>query len=701
MRTFPPNPCRRIRSAIGSFGSVRATAGSQDGFLLIEVLISALLLGLVAAATVTGLQAVDDNTTNQRMHNEAVLLASQSQEQLRSSPVSALERLLNSPHVYTTTITGNGTITKYTITQEVHEFNTKEENTTCSVVEHGSYTAPNFRVSSTVSWSFLKGGHPVSETSIITPPTSSSLEVDVGNAPSPTGGVAEVPVAVSYAAFETGTPIKLEGATNAQGCIFFTGIRATSATVEIGKKSGFVMPSGILKVPSSEVSIAPGLTTRDAVTYDRGGAIAANFAYNGKTEFAGKKVTGDTFVVANTEIGAAPELEIGSASGFSYELGGEEHYTAKTSGYGASGSTAKGASYERGDLFPFPSTSWTVFAGDCAANNPNVITKGAVTAGEGIVTPGSTTGVAVPESYVNLEALQGTEKSPSKTLNAETLAAKITNLSCSAANPAPATPNNAAAVSYTHTQHVTAGALENPFQPFGEFEICVQAVESLPEPAKDRIDKFVYANTGSEGAHFALYPQELTLANEKKAREEQEETSPARVKRVAEEKEQATERNEEATSKAAREAKEATLKEAAEAEASAKATREAQEAANIAKWEAEEKEKVKGKQKLTKAEREIKEKEQITKREEAVTKEKAAAAKRKGEAETLTKQAETEATAKKARQEREAKTAATKSKEEEAATKASKEEEEKAKAKEKLFGENKAQKVESGTGVKC
>jgi hypothetical protein len=613
--------------------------------------------------------------------------------------VSALEKLLNNPHVYTTTITGNGTITKYTISQEVHEFSTEEENTTCSVVGHGSYTAPNFHVSSTVTWSSLKGGHPVTETSIITPPTSSSLEVDVGNAPSPTAGVAEVPVAVTYAAFETGTPIKLEGSTDAQGCIFFTGIRATSATVEVGPKSGFVMPSGILKVPSSEVSIAPGLTTRDAVTYDRGGAIAANFAYNGKTEYAGKKVTGDTFVVTNTEMGAAPELEIGSASGFSYELGGEEHYTAKTSGYAVSGSTAKGTSYERGDLFPFPSTAWTVFAGDCAANNPNVVTKGAVTAGEGIVSPGSTTGIYVPVSYVNLAALQGTEKSSSKTADAETLPVKITNLSCSAANPAPATPNNAAAVSYIHTQHLAAGALEAPFQPFGEFEVCVQAFESLPEPSKDRIDKFVYENTGSEGAHFALYPQELMLAGEEKAREALEAKSPEREKRVAEEGVFTKRREEEATKKSGRESEEATKRKTKETEeTSAKEKRLVEEATAREKWKSEQ---TSGK--ITFAQRKKLEEEQTKTREAAEKTEKTAKENREKEEATTKKNHEAEEKVTAEKREKEEKEGPLKQKklEEETAAHETKLEEEKAKEKEKLFGEGKAQKVESGSGVKC
>lgn len=530
MLTFRRHPGGHARCVWGASALERvrgrltggARGGSQDGFLLIEVLVSALLLGLIAAATVTGLQAVDDNTSNQRFHNEAVLLAAQSQEELRSSPVSSLEKLLNNPRTYTDTVDNTG----YTIKQEAHELNGKEEATGCTVVEHGAYTAPNFRVTSTVSWHSLKGGHPVSESSIITPPTSSSLEVDVDNAPSPTAGVPEVPVVVTYDAYETGTPLKLEGTTDNQGCVFFTGIRATSAIVEVPEKSKFVTPSGALKVPSQELSIAPNVTTRDAVTYDAGGAIAATFTYKAQTEYEGKKVTGDTFVAANTEMGLSPELEVGTAGAFSYESGGEERYTAHTgtTNYNISGVTAKGGRYEHGDLFPFPS-AWTVYAGDCAANNPASVTKGAVNPGEGVVTANNTIAVAAPESLVKLEALTGTEKShESATRITEALRVKITNLSCSAASPAPPTPNNAASVSYVHEQHLASGVLEDPFQPFGKFELCLQVVEKTTEPEKDKLDKFIYENVNSEGAKPTLYPQELS-PTEAKAKREATETS--------------------------------------------------------------------------------------------------------------------------------------------------------------------------------
>jgi Tfp pilus assembly protein PilV len=696
MVTYFPPSSRRGRLAAGALRRLRTAARADEGFLLLEVMISAMLLGLVAIATLTGLQAVNAGDVNQRAHNEAVLLAAQSQEELRSDPVSALEKLVGNPHVYTEKLGGS----TYTITQEVHELSSKEENTACSVVEHGAYLAPNFRVTSIVTWNLLsKSAHPVKESSIITPPTSSSLEVDVGNAPSPTAGVGGVNVIVTYAAFETASQIRLEGTTSSSGCVLFTGIRATSANVEIGEKLGFVTPSGALAVPSAEVSIAPNLANRDEVTYNEGGAISAQFTYKGKTEFEGKKITGDTFVVSNDEMSVAPELEIGTAGTFTYETGGEEHYTASTSSYNVSALTAKGPRYEHGDLFPFPASSWTAYAGDCAANNPASVTKGEVSPSEGLVASGYTKTLTVPMSYMKLEAHKGTEKSPSASLDAEPLPVKITNTSCSAATPAPATPNNAASVSYTHTQRLSGGALEAPFQPFGKFEICVQAYESASEPSKDRIDKFIYENTAAEGARPTIYPEERPQAEEQKIREEQEAKTPERIKRVAEETTQTKEREEEATNKPKRESEESTLKKGAEEEATNKTKRESEEASNKKKWEEEEKAKF-GK-KITKAERETKEKEQAKIKAEDEAKEKTAKEKRAKEEETLKKKKEEEEAAKTTRVKEEAKTSETKTREEKEAAEKKKEEEKKATEKTSKAAKGEAQTVEWGTTAKC
>lgn len=542
-------------------------------------MVSALILGLISVATFTGLQAVNATNANQRFHNEAALLAAQSQESLRSDPIGSIEKLVSSPNVYTPKVDG----TAYTVTQSAHELNGSGLSTSCTATEHTTNTAPNFEVITSVTWHGLEGGHPLKESSIVTPPTGSSVEVDVDNAPTPTAGVSGVTAAVTYTAEESGSTVKLEGTTGTAGCVLFTGIRATSAIVEVQQKTNFVTPSGALKVTpaSSEVSIAPGLTTHYAVTYNEGGAITAKFTYNGQPEHNGKTVTGDTFVVSNTEMELSPELEVGSTLFEPFETGGEEHYTAKTSSYQPTGTTAKGSKYSRGDLFPFPSNKWSVYPGDCAANNPLTVTSKVVAPGEGIVTPGATTTISAPTSYVNLEVYKGTEKNPS-TLASAIYKVKITNLSCSTATPTLPLPDNAAAVSYVHTQNTTTGGvLEAPFQPFGKFELCLQAVTNT------RKDKISYLNNTVAGSAFKIYPEEPTTAEKTATRETEE--APAKEKRETEESTQATQKAKEESKWNTRVSEEAAINNAQSAEEAANVATETTEANERATWESDEK----------------------------------------------------------------------------------------------------------------
>src|ERR1700677_3628759 len=139
--------------AWGGIRSECVTLGSERGDTLIEVVISALLTGLIVAA----------------------VLAAQSQEQLRSDPASSLDVLESTPHSYTQTVGG----TTYTITQSAKFVNGVEGTVGCSNTksEEGKYVA----VTSSVDWHALEVAKraPVSQSSVITPPDGSGLEVDI------------------------------------------------------------------------------------------------------------------------------------------------------------------------------------------------------------------------------------------------------------------------------------------------------------------------------------------------------------------------------------------------------------------------------------------------------------------------------------------------------------------------------------------
>ena len=441
---------------------------AADGFLLIEVIISSLIVAVVVVSTLTGFDVINRSTADERNHNQAAVLAAQSQEQLRTDSVSTLDALETSPHTYTRVVGG----TTYSITQEAKAVNGSQSSTGCSVTNTTGQTAASVQITSSVTWPALGAKRPaVKESSIITPPTGSALEVDVGNAPAPTAGVAGVTAIVKYTSVLTHAPGTLEATTDSNGCLVFGGIPANSAIVEIVEKLRFVTPSGALKIAPKEFTITPNTTTHDAVTYNEGGRIAAEFTYKGATEWEGQKVKSDTFVAFNSNIPAAPEFELGS-TGFQYEAGGEEHYKALTGSYATAAFTPAGLKYLSGDLFPFPSANpWAVYAGDCTKNNAEVITAKEVKLPEAVyVEPGKTTTVKVPTSHVQLNVYSGTQLSKG-VLEATSYPVKITNTECEGAP----VPNNASAAPIIeHNQASTsAGHLENPFQPFGKATLCV------------------------------------------------------------------------------------------------------------------------------------------------------------------------------------------------------------------------------------
>ncbi len=637
----------------------RLRGGSEDGFLLIEVIISALLVGLIVIATLTGFDVVNRTSAEQRRHNEAAVLAAQSQEQLRSNPASALNALASSPHEYTRTV--NGTI--YTITQEAKHVAASGSTAGCSATQATAQTGANFQIASTVTWSLQTATKrpAVKQASIITPPVGSALEVDIGNAPTPTAGVAGVTALVKYAPNESASQVGLQGTTNASGCLIFGGLAATSATLEIEKKIGYVIPSGALQVPTKEVTIAPNITTHTAVTYNQGGSIKATFTNEGKPIAQGKEVTGDTFVAINSNIGVAPEFVVGSTR-FEYELGAEERYKSAPSTYESTATTAGPANaavatsatlYPAGDLFPFPSSTWSVYAGDCTKTS---VPSEALASSPPTVEPGKAATVQVPLSYVNLSALTGNRSGAGHegVAASEELPVKITSTECASAP----TPNNAWGTNYAHNQFLTKeGHLTAPFQPFGTSTLCVA------KEAANKIYTYTLNNTAAKGPAPKIYLAQKSAAErtaeeaaaktakEKRATEEAA-AEPAKKQREKEETEAKTAKEkrekEETEAKAAK-----TAREKAETEmTTARVAREKKEKEEREKWVKEETEK-----KITNAQRKTKETTQTNARVTKEGEEKTAKEKRASEetaaATAKTKRESEEAAAKTAKEKRE------------------------------------------------
>jgi Tfp pilus assembly protein PilV len=546
--TIGPRP--HVSDANHHPGSQVDQRDSEAGFLLIEVIISAMLVAMIVVATLSGFDVLNRTSADQRSHAEAALLAAQSQERLRSDPATALAALELAPHTYEVTVGG----TKYKIVQEARAVAANGSSTGCSVAEATAQTGANFQITSTVTWPALGKRTPVTQSSLITPPTGSALEIDVGNGAATPAGVAGVTAVAKFTPVNGGGSVTSEGTTGASGCIVLSGIPATAATVEILEKANFVTTSGALKYPTKEITIAPSITTHDLVTYNEGGRIVAEFTYKGETTWEGKPVESDTFVAFNSAIPTSPEWEVGSTA-FTYEKEGEEHYKAATpSTFSATASTATGVKYAKGDLFPFPENNWSVYAGDC--------TKDKVESAAGLVSPGGATPIKVPLSYVLLNVRAGSKAKPGA-LESTLYPVTVINAECASGG----TPANASGTKLRHEQNTSAeGHLAHPFQPFGKYELCMY------NSVTKRTDTASINNSTVAGSTVNFYPAETSSSEreiaeaatraarvtkegeEKKTREATEVANHAARKKIEEKEREAWAK----LSKAEREAKEAT-----------------------------------------------------------------------------------------------------------------------------------------------
>jgi type II secretory pathway pseudopilin PulG len=633
------SPARRPARLLGHLADVRARVGAQDGFLLIEVLISTLLVGVMVIATYNGLDSINRSTAEQRRHDEAADLAIQSQEQLRSDSATTLLALPAAGHSYTFSVGG----TQYTITQKASYGNGGTE-TGCNASEKGSTGKGTYiLISSTVTWPHSKS-IPVTESSIITPPTGSALKVTVTNGGSmPTAGV---PITVTYTPVEGESATTIEATTGSSGCALFAGIPATSATVEAKETQGIVTRWGSLYLPPTTVTLAPNVLTPLPLTLAPGGRIEPKFLWNGASSYthAGngglssvtEEVKGDTFVAFNLYMKEAPYFETGSNQTPFTMSGNLFEILPDTAGgaYAAAKSTTptEPIKYPQGNLFPFPSSedTWTVYAGDCTSNNPKPVTEAAKTT---VVTPpftevvangSSSPAVSVPMTYVLLNLYQKNQAEFKKNESvawkwletAKSYPVTITNTKCAGVKP-----NDETALKTQHTQLTTTGSvwgghLEAPFQPFGEYGLCLYAA------GKTYTVKPYTNASATTPVTRNIYLEEVSNKEKQAAREASEAAT------------QTAREASEAPGRKKREEEEAAEAKTKATEESAKATRLSTEATEKANWEYTISHN--GKPTATKnSEKAAEEAKQATKRAAAVATEKLAEEKRKSE-ETIT-----------------------------------------------------------------
>jgi Tfp pilus assembly protein PilV len=397
----------------------------EAGFALIEVLVSALMLAIVAAGVFTAFDATTRATARERYRARANALAEQDLERTRSLRIGDLATLNQ-----TRTVSLDGTT--YTIVSR-SQFLT--ETATTSTCASGTGSRDYLQVSSTVTWPNMAPDPAVTAATIVSPPSGSlvpnagSLLVSVADSRS--NGISGVTLTGSGAGSFTGT-------TGMTGCVLWRNLPAgTYSMTASGAASGMVDLNGSAPTPQTVSVVDQGTNTVNLV-YDRPGSIN-NVTFQTRAYGTNALVASstDSLIVFNSGMPVAKR-------------------------YGTPGNPV--ASYTASSLFPFTSP-YSVYAGLCDQNNPG---SGAALANV-TVPPG---GGQAPAGPIQLPALQLTVHDgtgllspllPGNAVQGATV--RVEDRSC------PNLPTTGFKRTFATN---SSGQLANPGLPYSLYQVCAQ-----------------------------------------------------------------------------------------------------------------------------------------------------------------------------------------------------------------------------------
>ncbi len=422
-----------IESPAKALRSVR----SERGFSLIEVLVSALIVILVASATATALITGAHFSGDQRFRSQADTLAVQDQERLKGL---SDEQLSGVNQTRTVTLP-SGTYTIRSVSQSIN---------TTGVSSCTSTGVAYYKIASTVTWTenFSRRPATVTEDSLLARPVNGDLMAQVQD--QTLTPLQDVTVTATGPSTQTGT-------TDANGCVVFAGLTPGSYSVGLTDQTD-VDPSGnyppyttggtTSTATATVTSTGTAAPTGNVFHLGQPGSVAGTFTtamsgVSGEADTVSWLGSGATFGMSNgfqsTTPLSAPATAITTKSLFPFDV-----------------SSTSPASYNN---------NYTVWAGRCLQNEPpsgyNQVS----------VTPGST-GQAhnVQEPTLDVAtvnyAVTVTHHHGSPTIT--TTAVKPTHVRLTFASTA-----GAACTSYTWSPTIASGTTEpstgwlaNPGQPF-------------------------------------------------------------------------------------------------------------------------------------------------------------------------------------------------------------------------------------------
>ena len=342
---------RRRRIALVRLRTGRGVLGDDRGSMLVEALVAAALLVVLALAFFSSLDGAAKSSASNRHRSVAAGLAQSEMERMR-----ALKQF--DPADLSTTRTQTVGAVTYTIASNATWIDDSSGTTACGP---GSSSADYLKVVTTVTWSTIGNVKPVkSESLFAVRPGEGSIKTQVvGRTGAP---VAAMPVTLAG-------PHNASGSTDALGCLFFGYLPVGAYTATVNQ-AGYVDKNGTQSV-SQTTSVADSATSSLVYLYDRAASIAATF--NSVIGGSTVAVQGTGFMVSNSALPSPSTRTFTSAS--------------------AQSSIDSGTT-----LFPF-SDGYGVWAGSCAANDPSLYGQ---TPPIVAVNPGAASSVAVRMPALNI-----------------------------------------------------------------------------------------------------------------------------------------------------------------------------------------------------------------------------------------------------------------------------------------------------------
>jgi type II secretory pathway pseudopilin PulG len=355
---------------------------SQTGQSLIEVIVSAAVLAILALAILAGVDGAQSSSGREKARSVAASLAEKDQERMRSTPVQTLAAWsLAAPAAVATTVDG----ATYTVTSTVAWV--RDDTGGTASCGSDSRDSDYLHINTTVT-SAIVGANvaPVSIDAIVAPnieysTTHGSLGVKVLDAK----GNPLVNKMVTIAG-----PTPATGQTNTVGCAYFQQILAGSYTIGLNTP-GLVDHFGATNVTRT-FEVAPGVLNILSVQYD----FPATATVAVQTYKPGAAATSTPITSYATRVSTVNSSEVGMLRNFPP--------AAPLAAPGA-------ASISAPSLFPFTS-AYVFFTGTCQYANPAYYTNAdglhpanptyfSSYAGSLIATASTTTGVTVLQPPIN------------------------------------------------------------------------------------------------------------------------------------------------------------------------------------------------------------------------------------------------------------------------------------------------------------